>query len=170
MYESTRLCRGLSEPDISRFFDHHCTFDVNMISSKMYFQPTMSLSLTTINSIYLVSVWTEGLRTNLLDRFNPPDACCSFIWSGLSSSLSPPLLSHWLSSAQSGHREEQSCRQLEHFRARWKHDYLYFSQTLEFLIIKSCACNYHPVWTNWQLHHIPLSHLFCPLYLVWRFF
>lgn len=70
------------------------------------------MSLTTINSIYLVSVWTEGLRTNLLDRLSPPDTSCSLIWSGLSSSPSPPLLSHLLSSVQSGHTEKQSCRQL----------------------------------------------------------
>lgn len=69
---------------------------------------TMSLSLTTISSMYLVSVWTEGLRTDLLDLLGLADACCSLVSGGLSSSPTPPLRSHSLSSVQSGHRQEQS--------------------------------------------------------------
>lgn len=86
------------------------------LQSSGYQEPlalTISLSLTTISSIYLVSVCTEGLRTLRLDRRRPPDACCSLTWSGLSSSSpSPPLPSHSLSSVQSGHIKKQSCRQL----------------------------------------------------------
>lgn len=81
----------------------------NPASTSFCFQLTISLSLTTISSIYLVSVCTEGLRTYLLDRFSPPDTCCSLTWSGPSSPPSPPLLSHSSSSGQSGHTEKQNC-------------------------------------------------------------
>lgn len=76
---------------------------------------TKSLSLTTISSMYLVSVWTEGLRTDLLDLLSFADACCCLVSGGLSSSASPPLRSHSLSSVQSGHRQEQSCSHLGTF-------------------------------------------------------
>lgn len=105
------------------------------------FQLTISLSLTTINSIYLVSAWTEGLRTNLLDRLSPLDTRCSLIWSGLSSSLSPPLLSHSLSSVQSGHTEKQSCRRFFLVSVKCKHYFLNLSQTLRFSNQKSCKRN-----------------------------
>lgn len=69
---------------------------------------TISLSLITINSTYLVSLWTEGLRTDLLDRRRPPaDTCRPLIWSDLSSSPSPPPRSHALSSVQPEHREAE---------------------------------------------------------------
>lgn len=63
---------------------------------------TISLSLTTINSIYLVSVCTEGLRTNLLDLLRLPACCCCvLVWPGASSSPVPTSSS--LSSSQSAH-------------------------------------------------------------------
>lgn len=76
---------------------------------------TISLSLTTISSMYLVSVWTEGLRTDLLDLLGLSDPCCSLPPGGPSSSPTPPLRSRSPSSVQSGHRQEQGCSHLGTF-------------------------------------------------------
>lgn len=78
----------------------------------------MSLSLTTISSMCLVSVWTEGLRTDLLDLPGLADACCSPVSAGLSSSPTPPPRSHSPSSPQSGHRRERSCSRFGMFCER----------------------------------------------------
>lgn len=128
-------------PKFSDDKDHKHILVVHIAGCKNVFQLTISLSLTTINSIYLVSAWTEGLRTNLLDRLSPPDTRCSLIWSGLSSSLSPPLLSHSLSSVQSGHTEKQSCRRFFLVSVKCKHYFLNLSQTLRFPNQKSCKRN-----------------------------
>lgn len=101
------------------------------------FDLTRSLSLTTISSMYLVSVWTEGLRTDLLDLLTLADACCSLVSGGLSSSSpSPPLRSHSVSSVQSGHRREQSYSHLTTLTSPFQsqHHCPSFSQTFQNVI------------------------------------
>lgn len=116
------------------------------LQSSGYQEPlalTISLSLTTISSIYLVSVCTEGLRTLRLDRRRPPDACCSLTWSGLSSSSpSPPLPSHSLSSVQSGHIKKQSCRQLGKYYFLRKIISSSWLKTMKNLIFKVTCYNF----------------------------
>lgn len=117
-----RSCTNCSETQTHRWRkrrSHRCNTNATVGSSTVQafapsdFKLTMSLSLTTISSIYLVSLWTEGLRTKRLDRRSPPDACCSRARPGLPSLAPRPLRSHPLSSVQSGHTQKQSCSQLQ---------------------------------------------------------